>query len=277
MSYCGSWLLSGGVARRRRRSERYRHGWKAAPRAERAATPQKRLRPPTNGGRSSADTRTGGIERASLTPEVRPTAKSEIEIPTAATSDHTNVPPQRRTPTPTPKANADPYANSRSRHPNQLQSRHQNRLRRKTNSRKPTPKPSAKPKKKKADAEEETEETTKKKKALAKAALAKKKRATKRGAHRNRSRKRRPRACGEEKQGAGEGGSGGKGSGAGGASEFGWYGNMLHDRFYSEWVQPTSGRAAARRFPSLLRIRIEKDGPHFRILDCEIIRQSGGG
>src|SRR6266571_5019984 len=24
------------------------------------------------------------------------------------------------------------------------------------------------------------------------------------------------------------------------ASEFGWYGNMLHDRFYSAWIQPTT-------------------------------------
>src|SRR6266550_709936 len=38
-------------------------------------------------------------------------------------------------------------------------------------------------------------------------------------------------------------GSARKGGSAGGgssASEFGWYGNMLHDRFYSAWIQPTS-------------------------------------
>src|SRR5437016_1285147 len=42
---------------------------------------------------------------------------------------------------------------------------------------------------------------------------------------------------------AGKTGSAGKGGGAGGgtsASEFGWYGNMLHDRFYSAWIQPTT-------------------------------------
>ena len=27
---------------------------------------------------------------------------------------------------------------------------------------------------------------------------------------------------------------------AGSASEFGWYGNMLHDRFYSAWIQPSA-------------------------------------
>src|SRR5882762_8743496 len=47
--------------------------------------------------------------------------------------------------------------------------------------------------------------------------------------------------------GAGKTGSAGKGGGAGGgtsASEFGWYGNMLHDRFYSAWIQPTTSVAS---------------------------------
>ncbi|MBA2743585.1 MAG: hypothetical protein H0U43_04625, partial [Chthoniobacterales bacterium] len=40
--------------------------------------------------------------------------------------------------------------------------------------------------------------------------------------------------------GPGTGGSGGRGVGAGGASQFGWYAHMLHDRFFSQWAQPTS-------------------------------------
>src|SRR5262249_34844329 len=42
--------------------------------------------------------------------------------------------------------------------------------------------------------------------------------------------------------GSGQSGSTGKAgnaSGGGSASEFGWYGDMLHDRFYSAWIQPT--------------------------------------
>ena len=66
-------------------------------------------------------------------------------------------------------------------------------------------------------------------------------------------------------------GSGGKGSGEGGTSEFGWYGNMLHDRFYSEWVQPTSVVHSAK-LSVLLRIRIQKDG---RISDYSIAKSSG--
>src|SRR5947208_7618902 len=44
-------------------------------------------------------------------------------------------------------------------------------------------------------------------------------------------------------KGSGKTDSTGKGGSAGGrssASEFGWYGNMLHDRFYSAWIQPTT-------------------------------------
>jgi outer membrane biosynthesis protein TonB len=80
-----------------------------------------------------------------------------------------------------------------------------------------------------------------------------------------------PPGSGEKGKSKGSGGSGGKGSGAGGASEFGWYGNMLHDRFYSEWVQPTSVVHSAK-LSVLLRIRISKDG---RISDYSISKSSG--
>ena len=68
-------------------------------------------------------------------------------------------------------------------------------------------------------------------------------------------------------------GAGGRGAGtAGNASEFGWYGNMLHDRFYKEWVQPTTVVASGAKFSALVKIRIEKDG---RIADFKIVRSSG--
>jgi TonB family protein len=60
-------------------------------------------------------------------------------------------------------------------------------------------------------------------------------------------------------------------AGGGSESQFGWYGSMLHDRFYSEWAQPT--RVAARERNSVLvKIRIEKDG---RVSNFEIVRPSG--
>jgi len=58
----------------------------------------------------------------------------------------------------------------------------------------------------------------------------------------------------------------------GNASEFGWYGDMLHDRFYKEWVQPTTVVASGAKFSALAKIRIEKDG---RISDFKIVRSSG--
>ena len=67
----------------------------------------------------------------------------------------------------------------------------------------------------------------------------------------------------ESQSGSGKTGSPGKGGSAGGgssASEFGWYGNMLHDRFYSAWIQPTSTVASGAKISTLVKVRIEKDG-----------------
>src|SRR5437773_3933049 len=74
--------------------------------------------------------------------------------------------------------------------------------------------------------------------------------------------------------GSGKGTALGNGSGrAGGAeSQFGWYGSMLHDRFYSEWVQPTTLATAGSKNSVLAKLRIEKDG---RVSSFEIVRPSG--
>jgi TonB family protein len=56
------------------------------------------------------------------------------------------------------------------------------------------------------------------------------------------------------------------------SSEFSWYGKMLHDRFYSEWIQPTTSVAVGAKMSALVRIRIEKDG---RISKFTIVRPSG--
>jgi TonB family protein len=72
--------------------------------------------------------------------------------------------------------------------------------------------------------------------------------------------------------GSGESGSTGKAGGGSGASEFGWYGNMLHDRFYSAWIQPTTNVPPAVKISTLVNVRIEKDG---RVSKFEIAKASG--
>jgi TonB family protein len=56
------------------------------------------------------------------------------------------------------------------------------------------------------------------------------------------------------------------------ASEFNWYGKMLHDRFHSEWIQPRTSVAIGAKMSALVRIRIEKDG---RVSSFTIVRPSG--
>lgn len=108
-----------------------------------------------------------------------------------------------------------------------------------------------------------------KKKAIAKAALAKEENGEE--TFERPAKKATAAGEGEETKTKGSAGSGGKGSGEGGASDVGWYGNMLHDRFYSEWVQPTSVLHSAK-LSVLLRIRIQKNG---RISDYSIAKSSG--
>ena len=66
-------------------------------------------------------------------------------------------------------------------------------------------------------------------------------------------------------------GSTGKTGSAGGASEFGWYGNMLHDRFYSAWIQPTTNVPSGTKISALVNVRIERDG---RVSKFEIAKPS---
>jgi len=71
-----------------------------------------------------------------------------------------------------------------------------------------------------------------------------------------------------------ESGSGDKNGTAGGgssAAEFGWYGEMLHDRFYSAWIQPTTNVPSGTKISTLVSVRIEKDG---RVSKFEIVKRS---
>ena len=79
----------------------------------------------------------------------------------------------------------------------------------------------------------------------------------------------------KSQSGSGKTGSTDKNGSAGGGSttsEFGWYGNMLHDRFYRAWIQPTTNVATGTKISTLVKLRIEKDG---RVSKFEIIKLSG--
>ena len=159
------------------------------------------------------------------------TAKSEIELPS---------PTPKPTATPGPKATATstPKPKATSKPVPQPTPRH-------TLVAKVSPKPSTKTKPSKSSEKAEKKE----KNSLAKTGAA-------------------------PQSGNGKTGSAGKGGSAGGgnsASEFGWYGNMLHDRFYSAWIQPTSSVPTGAKISTLVKLRIEKDG---RVSKFEIIKPS---
>lgn len=72
--------------------------------------------------------------------------------------------------------------------------------------------------------------------------------------------------------GSGSAGKGGTAGGGSSASEFGWYGDMLHDRFYSAWIQPTTNIPSGTKISTVVSLRIEKDG---RVSKFEIAKPSG--
>jgi outer membrane biosynthesis protein TonB len=166
--------------------------------------------------------------------------KSEIELPTP-------------TPTPTPRPAAIPTATAKE---------------------KQTPKPTPKPTPKKSVlAEASPKPSPKAKSSRTKSAKkadanAEKKKIAKAAPAKNVS------SSGSRRTDSGNARASGKGGHAGGgssASEFGWYGNMLHDRFYSAWIQPTTTVASGATISTLVQVRIEKDG---RVSKFEIIKPS---
>ena len=157
--------------------------------------------------------------------------KSEIQLPTPKPA-----PTATATPKPTPKTKATP---------------------RKMVLAKTSPKSSSKVKPSLADSSEQDKESelNASKKKIAKIAPAKK----------------QPASYPSDGKGNSAGTSGGHAGGGSNASEFGWYGNMLHDRFYSAWIQPTTNVASGNTISTLVRVRIEKDG---RVSNFEIIKPS---
>jgi outer membrane biosynthesis protein TonB len=161
------------------------------------------------------------------------TAKSEIELPSP-----TPKPTATATPRPKPMATSTPRPKATPKPIPQPTPRH-------TLVAKVSPKPSTKTKPPKSSEKAEKKE----KNSLAKTGAA-------------------------SQSGNGKTGSAGKGGSAGGgnsASEFGWYGNMLHDRFYSAWIQPTTSVPTGAKISTLVKLRIEKDG---RVSKFEIIKPS---
>jgi len=160
-------------------------------------------------------------------------AKSEIQIP-AATPHPTPSPSTALKPSPKPSSKPSPR-------------------------KKASPKPSATPEKKKSRAET----TPAKKKETAKKTPDKKDKTAS-----NRSEKESK----EKTSTTGKGNLGGKTGTSANPTNVSWYGNMLHDRFYREWEQPTTVVASGAKLSALAKIRIEKDG---RISDFKIVRSSG--
>lgn len=126
---------------------------------------------------------------------------------------------------------------------------------------KASPKPSAKPTPEKVESEKAAEE----KKEIAKPVSVK-----------DDSAEKESKKATATQTGSGRGTTTGTGGGRAGGStreaQFGWYGSMLHDRFYSEWVQPTSVASTGAKNSVLVKLRIEKDG---RVSSFEIVRPSG--
>jgi TonB family protein len=162
------------------------------------------------------------------------TAKSEIEIPTATPKPTATATPAKPSPTPASRAKTTP---------------------------KPIPKPTPK---KTLVAKASPIPATKRKPSPAKANAKSEKEdkitsAKKDSASRSESRQ------------SGSTGKAGSASGGSSASEFGWYGNMLHDRFYTAWIQPTTNVPSGAKISTLVNVRIEKDG---RVSKFEIAKPS---
>src|SRR6266568_5132722 len=161
-------------------------------------------------------------EPAEEKPVVTP-AKSEIEIPTATPKPTATATPAKPAATPALRAKITPKPIPKP-------------TPKKTLVTKASPKPATKPKPSPAKANAKSEKKDK-------ITLAKKDSAS--------------------QSGSGQSGSTGKAASAGGGSstsEFGWYGNMLHDRFYSAWIQPTKNVPSGAKISTLVSVRIEKDG-----------------
>jgi TonB family protein len=162
------------------------------------------------------------------------TAKSEIELPSPTPKPTASATPAKPSPTPESREKITPKPIPKP-------------TPKKTVVAKASPKPATKPKSSPAKANAKSEKKNK-------ITLAKKDSA--------------PQSAKAQGESAHKTGNAGGGSSA---SEFGWYGNMLHDRFYSAWIQPTTKVPSGEKISTLVNVRIEKDG---RVSKFEIAKPS---
>jgi TonB family protein len=165
------------------------------------------------------------------------TAKSEIELPSATPKPMATAKPVKPNPNPASKAKPTPKPIPKP-------------APKKTLVAKASPKPATKPKPSPVKANAKSEKKDK-------IILAKKDSVP------------RSQSPSEHSGSTGKVGSAGGGSSA---SEFSWYGDMLHDRFYSAWIQPTTNVPSGTKISTLVSVRIEKDG---RVSKFEIAKPSG--
>jgi TonB family protein len=186
----------------------------------------------------ATDTESGESEQDEAATEkpVATTAKSEIELPTATPKPTATATPAKPSATPALRAKTTPRPIPKP-------------TPRKTLMAKASPRPATKSKPSPAKANAKSEKKDK-------IVLAKKDSALQSGSGQSGS--------------TGKAGSAGAGGGSS-ASEFAWYGDMLHDRFYSAWIQPTTNVPSGAKISTLVNVRIEKDG---RVLKFEIAKPS---
>jgi len=190
--------------------------------------------PPANPPPTATESSWSEQDEAADEKPVVTTAQSEIELPSATPKPTATATPPRPSVTPALRAKASPKPIPKP-------------TPKKTLLAKASPKPLAKPKPSPAKANAKLEKKDK-------ITLAKKDSAPQNGSGQ-----------------IGATGKTGSGGGGGSASEFGWYGNMLHDRFYSAWIQPTTKIPSGAKISTLVNVRIEKDG---RVSRFEIAKPS---
>jgi TonB family protein len=227
------------------------------------ATEKKKVAPPTSPKRPRVESKTEPIGEQEP-PEDHPvlaSAPSEIRLPIPKPSPTATATPARSpkpkpketpkpTPKPTPKSKPTPKPSPK-----------------KMTLAKASPKPKPKPTPEESPDNTEDRDATAEKKEVAKATLAK----SEDGGGNPSPKKSAATQTGSGK-GSLPGAGGGRAGGAGTESQFGWYGSMLHDRFYSEWVQPTNIPSTSPKNSVLVKIRIEKDG---RVSNFDVVRASG--
>jgi outer membrane biosynthesis protein TonB len=175
------------------------------------------------------------------TPEKPAPPEENQSVPAPAKSEIQLPPP---TPQPTPSASATP---------------------------KPSPKASPKPSPKKETSPKPTP-SPEKKKSKPQGTPTKEKENTKKLAKKGDPKKSEKKSGETTAKNGGAAGGRAQANGSFASANAGWYGNMLHDRFYREWAQPTTVVASGAKLSALARIRIEKDG---RISNFKIVRPSG--